>query len=81
MPEEKLSVREIQQEDIELIINYWLNADIGKKETEVQVDVENGKSYYVSCSMKTSITRARLEMQEVVEKTGIKDITKLRISK
>jgi RimJ/RimL family protein N-acetyltransferase len=27
MPEEKLSVREIQQEDIELIINYWLYAD------------------------------------------------------
>jgi len=27
MPGEKLSVREIQQEDIELIINYWLNAD------------------------------------------------------
>jgi len=27
MPEEKLSVREIRQEDIELIINYWLNAD------------------------------------------------------
>ena len=24
---EKLSVREIQQKDIELIINYWLNAD------------------------------------------------------
>lgn len=54
---------------------------IGKKETEVEVDVENGKSYYVSCSMKTSITRARLEMQEVVEKTGVKDITNMKVDK
>jgi Protein of unknown function (DUF2846) len=28
-----------------------------KKETEVEVDVENGKSAYISCSMKSSITR------------------------
>ena len=52
---------------------------IGKKETEVDVDVESGKSYYISCSMKTSITRARLEMEEVVEKTGIKDISDMKV--
>jgi hypothetical protein len=52
---------------------------IMKKETEVEVDVENGKSYYISCSMKSSITRARLVMEEVVEKTGIKDITNMKL--
>jgi Protein of unknown function (DUF2846) len=50
-----------------------------KKETEVEVDAENGKSYYISCSMKSSITRARLVMEEVVEKTGIKDITNMKV--
>lgn len=52
---------------------------IGKKETEVEVDVENGKSYYISCSMKNSITRVRLEMEEAVEKTGIKDISDMKV--
>jgi len=52
---------------------------IGKKETEVEVDTENGKSNYISCSMKTSITRARLEMEEVMEKTGIKDISDMKV--
>ena len=52
---------------------------IGKKETEVEIDVENGKSYYVSCSMKQSITRVRLEMQEVMPKTGARDIVKMKI--
>ncbi len=52
---------------------------IAKKETEVEVDVEKGKSYYVSCSMKQSITRVRLEMQEVMPKTGVKDIEKMKV--
>ncbi|HEY5408237.1 MAG TPA: DUF2846 domain-containing protein [Ginsengibacter sp.] len=52
---------------------------IGKKETEVEVDAENGKSNYISCSMKSSITRVRLEMEEVVEKTGIKDISDMKV--
>jgi Protein of unknown function (DUF2846) len=52
---------------------------IGKKETEVEVDAENGKSYYISCSIKTSITRARLEMEEVVERTGLKDISDMKV--
>ncbi len=52
---------------------------IGKKETEVEVDAESGKSYYISCSVKTSITRVRLEMQEVVEKTGINDISDMKV--
>jgi hypothetical protein len=49
-----------------------------KKETEVEVDVENGKSYYISCSMKSSITRVRLVMEEVVAKTGEKDIANMK---
>ena len=53
---------------------------IGKKETEVEVDTENGKSNYISCSMKSSITRVRLEMEEVVEKTGIKDISDMKVN-
>ena len=52
---------------------------IGKKETEVEVDAENGKSYYISCSMKSSITRVRLEMEEVVEKTGVRDISNMKV--
>lgn len=52
---------------------------IGKKETVMEVDVENGKSYYVSCTMKQSITRVRLEMQEVMPKTGMRDISEMKI--
>lgn len=52
---------------------------IGKKETEVDVDCESGKSNYISCSMKSSITRVRLEMEEVIEKTGIKDISDMKV--
>ena len=52
---------------------------IMKKETEVDVDVESGQSSYISCSMKSSITRVRLEMQEVVPKTGVKDISNMKV--
>lgn len=51
---------------------------IMKKETEVEIDVEAGKSYYVSCNMKSSITRVRLEMIEVVEKTGKRAIESMK---
>ena len=50
-----------------------------KKETEVEVDVENGKSYYISCSMKSSLTRVRMEMEEVVPKTGMKEISTMKV--
>lgn len=50
-----------------------------KKETEVEIEVEKGKSYYVSCTMKQSITRVRLEMQEVMPKTGERDIAKMKV--
>ena len=50
-----------------------------KKETNIDVDVVKGKSNYVSCNMKQSITRVRLEMTEVVEKNGKKDIEKMSL--
>jgi hypothetical protein len=49
-----------------------------KKETEVEVDVEQGKSNYVSCSVKSSITRVRLNMEEVLPKTGERDIKDMK---
>jgi len=52
---------------------------IGKKETEVEVDCQIGKSNYISCSMKSSITRVRLDMEEVIETTGIKDISDMKV--
>ncbi len=52
---------------------------IMKKETEVQVDVEAGKSNYVSCTMKSSITRVRLNMEEVLPKTGVKEISDMKV--
>lgn len=52
---------------------------IMKKETSVEVDVVEGKSNYIACNMKQSITRVRLEMTEVVEKTGKKDIEKMSV--
>ncbi len=52
---------------------------IMKKETSIEVDVVKGKSNFVSCNMKQSITRVRLEMTEVVEKNGQKDIEKMTL--
>ena len=52
---------------------------IMKKETSIEVDVVKGKSNFVACNMKQSITRARLEMTEVVEKNGQKDIDKMTL--
>ncbi|HVZ97115.1 MAG TPA: DUF2846 domain-containing protein [Chitinophagaceae bacterium] len=52
---------------------------IAKKETEVSVDCEAGKSNYVSCTMKSSFTRVRLNMEEVVEKTGLKEISDMKV--
>ena len=54
-------------------------ATLDKKETEVEVDAENGKSYYISCSVKTTVTRVRLIMEEVVERTGLKDISEMKV--
>ena len=52
---------------------------IMKKETEVEVDVVAGKSNYVSCNMKSSFTRVRLNMEEVLPKTGVRDISDMKV--
>ena len=36
-----------------------------KKETVIDIDAEAGGTYYIACNVKSSITRARLEMSEV----------------
>ena len=38
-----------------------------KKETGISITTEAGKNNYVSCSVKRSVTRSRMEMIEVVE--------------
>ncbi len=48
-----------------------------KKETEVDIDVVAGGSYYVACNIKKSITRARLEMIEVTKSTANKQMEKM----
>ena len=49
-------------------------ASLGKKETFVAIITEAGKDNYIACTVKRSITRARLEMIEVVTNTGKKAI-------
>lgn len=45
-----------------------------KKETELEIEAEAGKSYYVACNVKTSITRTRMELIEVTKGTGEKQM-------
>jgi len=52
---------------------------IAKKETEVSVDCVAGKSNYVSCTMKSSVIRVRLNMEEVIEKTGMNEISSMKV--
>jgi hypothetical protein len=49
-------------------------ASVLKKETEVEIEAEKGNNYFVACSIKSSITRARLEMIEVTKSTGTKQM-------
>lgn len=50
-----------------------------KKNTELEVEVEGGGDYYVACNIKSSLTRARLEMIEVAKNTGKKEIDKMSL--
>jgi hypothetical protein len=52
---------------------------IMKKEMEIEIDAEPGKTYYIACNVKTSFTRARLEMLEVTKSTGEKQMEKLTL--
>lgn len=48
-----------------------------KKETGLELAVEAGHKYYVRGDIKTSITRARMELSEVTENTAKRDMAKL----
>ncbi|TMI97516.1 MAG: DUF2846 domain-containing protein [Bacteroidetes bacterium] len=50
-----------------------------KKETDVEIEVEPGGSNYVACNIKSSITRARLEMIEVTKSSANKQMEKMTL--
>ena len=50
-----------------------------KKETNVEIDAESGKSYYIACNIKTSFTRARLELIEVTKSTADKQMVNMSL--
>jgi hypothetical protein len=52
---------------------------IMKKETDVEIEAEPGGEYFVACNVKTSFTRARLEMVEVTKGTGRKQLEKMSL--
>ena len=52
-----------------------------KKETEIEIDAEEGKSYFVACNVKQSLTRARLEMTEVTKSSADKQMEKMTLDK
>jgi len=49
-------------------------ASVMKKETEIEVETEAGKTYYVSCNVKYSVTRSRMELSEVTASTAKRDM-------
>lgn len=53
--------------------------EIFKKETGITIDTEAGKSYYIACNVKSSITRARLELLEVTKSTAEKQMAKMSL--
>jgi hypothetical protein len=60
------------------------NAKVGgvgilKKETNVEIEAESGRSYYIACNIKTSFTRARLELIEVTKSTADKQMAKMTV--
>jgi len=60
------------------------NAKVGgigilKKETGIEIEAEAGKSYYIACNVKQSITRTRLELVEVTKSSADKQMAKMTI--
>ncbi|MDB5269221.1 MAG: hypothetical protein JWP58_2261 [Hymenobacter sp.] len=53
--------------------------EVFKKETGLELAVEAGHKYYVRGDIKTSITRARMELSEVTENTAKRDMAKLTV--
>ena len=50
-----------------------------KKETELELEMEAGKTYYIACNVKASFTRARMELIEVTKSTGEKQMAKMSL--
>jgi hypothetical protein len=50
-----------------------------KKETVIDIDAEAGGTYYIACNVKSSITRARLEMLEVTKSTAEKQLKDMKV--
>lgn len=50
-----------------------------KKETEIELETEAGGTYYIACNVKTSFTRARLELIEVTKSTATKQMAKMSL--
>lgn len=61
------------------VISRPFNVGLLKKETEIELETEAGKSYYIACNVKTSITRARLELIEVTKSTADKQMAKMSL--
>ena len=55
--------------------------EVFKKETGLELPVEAGHKYYVRGDIKTSFTRARMELSEVTENTAKRDMAKLTVDK
>lgn len=53
--------------------------EVFKRETGLDLEVENGKKYYVRGDQKSSITRTRLELSEVTESTAKRDMTSMSL--
>lgn len=63
-----------------------INSKIGgvemlKKETGLEIEVEAGKDYFVSCNVKQSFTRFRLELMEVTKSTADKQMKDMAMDK
>ena len=52
--------------------------DIMKKETFINVMSSPGRNNYISCNIKTSVLRERIEMSEVVESSGRQSVNNLK---
>ncbi|MBD2700958.1 DUF2846 domain-containing protein [Spirosoma sp. BT702] len=53
--------------------------EVFKKETSLDLDVVADKTYYVKGDQKSSITRTRLELSEVTENTGKRDMNGMTV--
>ena len=50
-----------------------------KKVTGYEIPLEAGEVYFLKTNMKTSFTRSRVELSEVVQRTAIKELQKLSL--